>query len=379
MSYSSRSSSELKAIEESAGAWVLRLQSGLTPAQEKELSGWLAADSRHVAAFTELQQAWDRLDPLEAQATAGRPILTVKAAKGARGYRRPSPLVRFWRPGLAAAAALAVGVFSWRQFHPSQASVAIPAAPAATLSQLTAPRQYHPAQASEQNSAATALSLSELTIPCKEKILEDGSVVQLNRSAQINVHYTPETRMVELVRGEAHFKVAKNPSRPFVVKVGAVEVRAVGTAFDVRFDPSSVEVLVTEGKVRVERRAASLTSVAVPDRSALVGAGQCGSISLTQVALLPKVATVTAAEMEARLAWRPQLLEYDAAPLSSIVAEFNRHNLVHLVVADPALGLLKMTVSFRSDNMEGFVRLIKSNYGIQAESRGDREIILSRN
>jgi transmembrane sensor len=372
-----RSSSKLDAIEESAGAWVLRLQTGLTPAQERELSDWLAADSRHSAAFMELQQAWDRLDPLEAQMAAGKPIPTVVAAD-ARGHMLHSPLVRFWGPGLAAAAAVAIGILSWRQHHPAQVSVPNPVASAISLSQLPAPLQHHPAQVSVPNPAAPAISLSQLLGPCEERTLEDGSVVQLNHNAQISVHYTPAARIVELVHGEAHFKVAKNPSRPFVVKVGAVEVRAVGTAFDVRFDPALVEILVTEGRVRVERTAASLISAATPDSSALVSAGQNAAVSLTQTILSPKVTPVTATEMETRLAWRPQVLEYDDVPLSTIVAEFNRHNSVHLVVDDPKLGLLRMTVSFRSDNMEGFVRLIEINYGIRAESRGDRGIVLSR-
>lgn len=373
-----RSSSKLDAIEESAGAWVLRLQTGLTPAQKRELSDWLAADSRHTAAYMELQQAWDRLDPLEAQVAAGKPIPTVMAAEDARGHMLHSPLVRFWGPGLAAAAALAIGIFTWQQQHPAQVSVPNPAASAVSPSRLTAPQQHHPDQISAPNPDAPVLSLSQLPVPCEERTLEDGSVVQLNHNAQISVHYTPATRIVELTRGEAHFMVAKNPSRPFVVKVGAVEVRAVGTVFDVRFDPALVEVLVTEGRVRVERTAASLISAATSDSSALVSAGQNAAVSLTQTMFSPKVTPVTAAEMEARLAWRPQVLEYDDVPLSTIVAEFNRQNPVHLVVAEPALGLLRMTISFRSDNMEGFVRLIESNYGIRAEGRDGREIVLSR-
>ena len=113
----SRSSSELEAIEVSAGAWVLRLQNlALPPPRKRELSDSASAvDSRHIAAFMELQQAWDRLDPLEAQVAAGKPILTVKSAEGARSHALDSPLVRFWRPWLAAAAALAIGIFSWRQ------------------------------------------------------------------------------------------------------------------------------------------------------------------------------------------------------------------------------------------------------------------------
>jgi transmembrane sensor len=57
---------------------------------------------------------------------------------------------------------------------------------------------------------------------------------------------------VVLERGEAHFQVAKNPARPFVVVARGVEIRAVGTAFSVGLESTRVEVLVTEGQVAVE-------------------------------------------------------------------------------------------------------------------------------
>ena len=60
--------------------------------------------------------------------------------------------------------------------------------------------------------------------------LDDGSVVELNASTHIRVHYSLGERRVELLRGEAHFTVAKNLQRPFRVLADGVAVRAVGTA-----------------------------------------------------------------------------------------------------------------------------------------------------
>ena len=56
---------------------------------------------------------------------------------------------------------------------------------------------------------------------------------------------------MQLVRGEAHFVVAADASRPFVVSAGAVSVRAVGTEFVVRYSAREIGVLVTEGRVAV--------------------------------------------------------------------------------------------------------------------------------
>jgi transmembrane sensor len=49
---------------------------------------------------------------------------------------------------------------------------------------------------------------------------------------------------------------------------------------------------------------------------------------------------------------------------------------VHLSVNDPELAKLRMSGVFRADNVEGFVRLLQSNYGMKVEYRGS-EIILS--
>src|SRR3546814_15118414 len=63
----------------------------------------------------------------------------------------------------------------------------------------------------------------------------------------------PEVRQVALKDGEAWFQVAKDRARPFVVEIGDVRVRAVGTAFAVKRTAAGVDVPVTEGVVEIWR------------------------------------------------------------------------------------------------------------------------------
>src|SRR3546814_16020939 len=63
----------------------------------------------------------------------------------------------------------------------------------------------------------------------------------------------PKVRQIALKSGEAWFQVAKDRARPFVVEIGDVRVRAVGTAFSVRREANGVDVQVTEGVVEVWR------------------------------------------------------------------------------------------------------------------------------
>ena len=342
MPESNTSTSELDAIDQIAAMWVPRIAAGLAPKEEAELADWLAADPRRERALAEHQQAWERFAPLAEMSMAAEAPGPAASVVPSRNF------VRFFLPVLAATAAIAIGFFVLRS-----------------------------------PTAATASAARAVIVPlCEQRTLADGSVVELNRGAAIAVAFTAGQRRVQLLRGEAHFKVAKDAARPFVVITGGVEVRAVGTAFNVRFDPAAVEIVVTEGRVQVQTTAAAANpgapgATALPEPS-LVQAGQRAFVSLAPSAPPPVVTTVSPVEIEARLAWQPTLLDFDDVPLADIIADFNRRNPVRLVVDDPALASLRLTATFRSDNMSAFVRLMESNYGVRAEMRGPGEIVLRR-
>ena len=52
------------------------------------------------------------------------------------------------------------------------------------------------------------------------------------------------------------------------------------------------------------------------------------------------------------------------------------HQSRSLTLAAPSLGELRLSATFRSDNVEGFVRLMVSDFGMRAEWRGDGEVTL---
>lgn len=328
-------------IAQAAAEWVLRLDRGLTPAEQDEYTQWLAADPRHREALAEQRWGWDELDRL---AGIQDSVHAVPDPDLLRPSRRAVGLRRYWPHLLAAAAAIVAAVFWWPRSSPE------PVAPARAPSYA-------------------------LAAPIEERSLEDGSVVALNRGAVIEVEFTSAERRVHLVRGEANFTVAKQPARPFVVHAGGVDVRAVGTAFNVRLDPKSVEVLVTEGRVQVTPPLAARTA-ALP--VSFVEAGRRTVVSLDVAAPAPLVSAVSAEEAARALAWQPRLLDFTDEPLAGIVAEFNRRNPVRLVITDPPLAALRLSVTFRSDNVEGFVRLMESEFGMRADWRGETEIALRR-
>ena len=87
-------------------------------------------------------------------------------------------------------------------------------------------------------------------------VLWDGTKVWL--SPESEVEYLSTFSLVERrvrLKGEAFFDVAKDTTRPFIVEVDGLEIRALGTAFSVNtYDKSEPQVLLTEGRLQLTAR-----------------------------------------------------------------------------------------------------------------------------
>jgi transmembrane sensor len=339
------------ATEQQAAAWVLRTDRGLTPAEQDEFSAWLAADPQHGAQLARHRRHWQRLNALAdwrpEHAAPPNPDLLAPPRRSARGRR------------ILALATIAVAAVVAVAFSLSRS----------------------PSANSTSTIAAANASRVSKPEPSGPRVLPDGTEVELNRSAELVVEFTSAERRVRLVRGEAHFFVTKNPLRPFIVNAGGIDVRAVGTAFNVRIDPATVEVLVTEGIVQVESSPPTGPGPSVANTTTLIPlleARQRVVVPKSPQVAQPQIATLTPGEIERVLAWQHRLLDFDATPLNEIVAELNRRNVVQLVVIDPELAAIRLSISFRSDNIDTFVRHLEKGFGARAEKRGDTEIVLHK-
>ncbi len=87
-----------------------------------------------------------------------------------------------------------------------------------------------------------------------ELTLADGTIMQLNAGSAAAFRFTPERRTVTLLRGEAFFRVAHDPSRPFVVEAAGAATTALGTAFDVSIGDEATDVVVAQHAVAVAPR-----------------------------------------------------------------------------------------------------------------------------
>jgi transmembrane sensor len=340
------------AIESAAAEWLVRHDRGLTPAQQDEFLSWLTASAAHRESFERHRSMWGDFNALaqwrSEHGTVPNPDLLAR-------HRRPSPW-RWAAPALLAAAVVAL-LLVW----------------------------------SSPNRATHHATLAFEATTYRQETLSDGSVLDLNRGAHVVVQFSAAERRVLLVQGEAQFAVAKNPARPFVVRAGGVDVRAVGTAFNVKLAGPNLEVLVTEGTVHVSQQtavvpptstatgaSAGAAPTAVPVVLAALTAGQRTVISVATVIAPPVVVQASVPEIARLLDWQPRLLDFESTPLAEVVETFNRRNPQRLVIGDEELRSLTIVASIRSDNVEGFVRLLEGTMGVRAERTQAGEIVLRR-
>ncbi len=150
--------------------------------------------------------------------------------------------------------------------------------------------------------------------------LPDGSTIEMNVDTSLRVAFDSSRRNIDLLSGEAVFKVAHDTARPFVVHTRTADVRAVGTEFNV-YQRQSTVVSVLEGRVQVTTAPAEAPGSTVPEPTAAASLA-AGEEAKVEPGRIEKRAH---ADVSKTVAWREGRIYFDDMALDEIVREFNRH------------------------------------------------------
>lgn len=310
-------------IEQQAAVWLERReQPAWSVADQGALEAWLDEAVEHRLAYWRLEHGWAKVGRLAALREVPPP------ARERAGASRP------WKP-VAVAASLAAVV-----------------AVGALLHLL----------------AGTGESRYATQVGDRQDVqLQDGSRIELATDTRVRTRFSGETREVWIDRGEVYFEVERDLQRPFVVWAGERKVTVLGTAFSVRRDHDQVRVAVVEGQVRFEP--------AKPQAQARAQLLTRGGIAVAQGAST-LVGAASENKVEDVLSWRRGMLNFDNATLAEVASEFNRYNETKLVLGDAQTAQMRIGGSFEAKNVDAFVRLLGSAYGLHVV-RGDDDIEIS--
>lgn len=206
--------------------------------------------------------------------------------------------------------------------------------------------------------------------------LEDGSVVALDSSTEVKVHYTDEVRRLELISGQASFDVAKRASRPFTVQAHDHLVIATGTAFNVDMAGTDVLVTLIEGRVTVAPDDHGKTSLEAllreSDPRADVKVLSPGERLRIKPSAPFQVDVVTA---DRATAWEAGQIVFENESLASAAARVSRYGREAISV-DRSASSLRITGVFKTGDRAAFLDAVTSYLPVEAVANAQGDVVL---
>lgn len=326
-------------IESQAATWAELMNRPLQDARAAaEFDRWISADPRHVESYAEMVALWQS-DGLDA-------ALRLSAANGPRARNDNDQQGYRWTPGNSGAAHGAVAARTlplWQRAAILASSILLLLLAIPVVQGILAP----------ERSYAAARDANRMIV------LADGSKLHLSGGSRLSVRMTPWSRNVRMEAGEAYFDVAHERFRSFSVDVGNASIAVLGTAFDVDMMAEGTrEVRVYRGLVKVE---AGGTGWRLPAGSGL-------SVSKDGVQRLNNV-------LGARPAWIDGWFDAQDTTLARLADRINRTSDRPVVLADPALGALRITGRFRMNETRELLETLAAVHDLRWEEESTRYIL----
>lgn len=313
-----------------------------TAAEEQELDALLTQDpalkntaqkiiaSWHIPEQSDAQKAFQAFNRLDARIQGAAHVPAVKETPiVAMPYR--SFLHRYrMLSGAAAVILLAAAWWVWQGIAKTGSTTT------------TAP---------QQEIATLPGSIRKIKLP-------DGSLVWLNEGSKMGYNDAFNNSLREVwLTGEAYFDVVKNPEKPFIIHAKKVNVKVLGTAFNVRALPnqSTVETSLVRGSVEVTIDGTPDTRYLLkPNQKLVVPVDAKDSkpmASAVRYYPLNKVADEHADSLIAEVSWIDRKLAFYESNFRDLAVELEKRYHVSFVFRNKAVEELVFTGVFHEQNL----------------------------
>jgi transmembrane sensor len=182
--------------------------------------------------------------------------------------------------------------------------------------------------------------------------LPDGSNVWLNHSSSLKypAAFSSNVRMVEL-NGEGYFEVVHNSKIPFIVKTRELQIKAVGTTFNIMAYPDEyrIETSLIKGRIELQREEPDGKIIPLLD------------MKPTDMAVFQngdnKIVTRTI-EDDRNFSWKEGKLVFYDEPMGEVVKKLNRWFNADIQIKDPELLDLTYTATFIHETLQQVMELM---------------------
>lgn len=192
--------------------------------------------------------------------------------------------------------------------------------------------------------------------------LPDGSVITLNKKSTISYpsKFKGNTRAIAL-KGEAFFNVTPDKKKPFIISVNNVQVKVIGTSFNVKSENGNTEVVVETGIVEVTKSGKSVELVA----------GE-------KIVMAANDSITTKETVSDKLYnyYRSKEFVCDDTPLWKLVQVLNEAYDANIVIGKKELNDKKLTTTFNNESLDQVLEVIHLTFDITVIKKDDGQIIL---
>ncbi len=226
----------------------------------------------------------------------------------------------------------------------------------------------------QSTSVSEKLVYNTLTVPYGKRfniVLSDGTEVMLNSGTSIKYpeqFIKGKNRNVFLM-GEAFFKVAKDKNHPFIVQSGDLDIRVLGTQFNVSSYPEDVitNTVLVEGEVSVYDNKIAYE----PTEAVLLAPGQMVSWDKESRGI-----EVEEADISLYTAWTKGKIIFRHMPFKNILKKLERHYNVTITNTNTSLANELFTASFDIETIEEVFMSFDKNHNIDY-TINDNQIIIN--
>jgi ferric-dicitrate binding protein FerR (iron transport regulator) len=201
----------------------------------------------------------------------------------------------------------------------------------------------------------------------EELVLPDGSRVSLNHFSSLKYprRFSGDLRKIEL-EGEAFFEVESDPDHPFVIRTREVDIRVLGTSFNVNAysENESVEVIVSTGEVSVTRHGE------VP-KTIILKPGSKGIYQKTGETL-----EITREIDRNYLAWKTRNFVFQDQTLLDVSRQLDKVYHTEIIIASDSLKEARITTTFRDLSLDAILNVLSATLDLDVR-KSNGQIILS--
>lgn len=183
-----------------------------------------------------------------------------------------------------------------------------------------------------------------------EIVLSDGTKIWLNSGSEIHypAAFKKDKRDIRLV-GEAYLIVEKDKKRPFYVHTNDIDIKVLGTSFNVKSYPeeNTIETVLEEGMINISKKGSNKNYLLLPNEEAIFTKSNSTFEIKNNI------------DSQLYTSWKKGKIVFKREALGSLAKKLERWHNVHITIENKKLINEKVTGTFESESIEQTMEALK--------------------